>query len=143
MDKRFQTLSLVAGVFVTTVIIFMVVGGIQDSQPSQKPDELVVFILAAVGVSNLFLGPVVGKVAAKNKQRTGGDEAEAFFIKHLMRLVFQETAAIFGLFLTILTGDKTWVLGMGTLTLICYFIAWPKKSHLSLTPSIPNVPRSQ
>ena len=137
LKAAFMQVSILSAVFAFSVLVCVGAGFFvvqTDSAPAAELDEMTFWVLMGLAVISLFLGPIIGKMTldkalqspVKDEQKIAG----AYLTSNLLRLVFQELAAIIGLGMTISTGVSTWAGIFGVLTLIAYALAWPKKEQM-------------
>jgi hypothetical protein len=88
-------------------------------------------ILAALGVFDLLLAPLIERALLANAGGKAMDGALAEYRKAtVVGFAFREAAAIFGLLISLFTGEPLWCYALAAATLVAMALAWPSREVL-------------
>ncbi len=117
------------------VMIAWVVTRRQSHVPAGALPSWLPHVLATLGVAALLAaGPVSKLLMRLQKARGSGSRGlyQAIAQSHIVGVALRESAVIFGLVATFVTGSMLWVGGMGLFTLLALLATWPTRARLQL-----------
>jgi len=132
-QNRFLLLQLICGAFLVSVAVYVLVARlVMGKAPALAPlPELLPWILAGVAVLALLSAQPLGALMARNAESQPTPEARQAGYRQAVVVAFavRESAAIFGLVLTLLTGDLSWVLILAAAAVLAMVIGWPRRAQ--------------
>ncbi len=132
------TLQLIQFAILNATVLYVVVAWMvtRSSEPALEgaTPEWLPHVLAALGLAALVAaGPVSKLLMRSQKARSGSGPQglrQAIMQSHIIGAAIRESAAIYGLVATFVTGSMLWVGGMSLLTVLALLATWPTRSRL-------------
>jgi F0F1-type ATP synthase membrane subunit c/vacuolar-type H+-ATPase subunit K len=89
-------------------------------------------LLAAIGVGMLVVAQIVPALIARQARAAAdiGERLRQAQTTVIIGMALRESTAIFGLVITLLTGEILWVLALAGLSALAMVVNWPRRSHL-------------
>ncbi len=127
--------AALSGAMVIVTVLGVVLARSGARGPADLP-ALLVPALVATGVLSAVAGVLLFRRERGELAGHAGVEAPGVLQARLLRarilgLALVEVPAIFGLILTLFTGDPVWCLGLGGLALAVSFLLWPRRRELA------------
>ncbi len=88
-------------------------------------------LLAAIGVAMLGIAQVIPSLIARQARATSdvGERLRTAQTATIIGMALRESTAIFGLVITLLTGEIVWVLALAGLSALAMVVNWPRRSQ--------------
>ncbi len=136
LENALTQVRIVAGALVASVLAYAVFVWLLVGRPGYEPMGLpgvMVAVLAALGVFDLLLAPVIERsILANAAARPEVEQAVAEYRKaKLAGFAFREAAAVFGLLIALFTGQAAWCYALAAATLVAMALAWPSRQGLA------------
>jgi hypothetical protein len=128
-------LAMVASVFAFGVVAWFLTRDGNALAGPQLPGW-VGWVGAAVAIALLVAAPVVQRKNLESTARGQRPEEQAigalesYRLGTLLGFLLRDGAAIVGLMLTVVTGEPMWTYGLGAVTVVAMFWAWPRREEL-------------
>jgi hypothetical protein len=132
VDTHVQRAALITGAIAMSVVIIMGVGWFAVGRGAIEPVEgppILPLALSGFGVLALIGAGAVSRMllqAARSRTSTA-ERLGAASSAHIVGAALRESAAVVGLVATFISGDTTWVLALGALSLVAIGAAWPRR----------------
>ncbi len=98
------------------------------------------FLVLSVG--SLLAARVIfqSRLRTAREGDTPMERLQRYRIAIILAFALRETVAIYGLVLSLATGNPRWVLGFGLVALVTMAMGWPRRSSmLELTDTVPPI----
>jgi len=132
-ENQYLVLRIICGAYLFSLAIYVVVARIVAGQGLglEPLPELLPWILVGVAAMTLVAAQPLSAVMIANaaKQPTAEARQGGYRSAVIVAFAVREVAGIFGLVLTILTGDFRWVLVLAAAAALAMLIGWPKRSE--------------
>ena len=95
-----------------------------------------IYVVVAVTVGATTVPPDAGRLHSMavaflaRREPTPLRRLAAYRVAVIIAFALRETVAIYGLALSLSTGDPNWVIGFGIVALVTMAIGWPRRSHM-------------
>lgn len=135
LESALTQVRIVAGALAASVPVYAVVVWLVVGRPGYEPMGLpgvMVAVLAALGVFDLLLAPVIERsILANAAGRPDVEQAVAEYRKaKLAGFAFREAAAVFGLLIALFTGQAAWCYAFAVAALVAMALGWPSRQDL-------------
>lgn len=136
LEGALTQVRVVAGALAASVLGYAGLVWFLVGRPGYEPIGLsgvMVAVLAALGVFDLLLAPVIERsILANAAGRPEVEQAVAEYRKgKLAGFAFREAAAVFGLLIALFTGQAGWCYALAAATLVAMALAWPSRQELA------------
>ena len=132
-ENQYLVLRIICGAYLFSLAVYVVVARILADQGLgfEPLPELLPWILVGVAAMTLMAAQPLGAVMIANaaKQPTAEARQAGYRSAVIVAFAVREVAGIFGLVLTLLTGDFRWVLVLAAASALAMLIGWPKRSE--------------
>jgi hypothetical protein len=132
-----QTTNFLCAAILLSVPIYVVVAWVITASdgPGAGSDGLpnaVLWGLAAVGVAQIAVAQAVwsAMTRAAASRGTPAERLDGYRTAAIVAFALREATALFGLVLTLLTGDVRWCLALSALAALAMAVGWPRRSEM-------------
>lgn len=121
--------KIVHTVFIFSVLNLFFVASIFSKNSKNSVENYVLYIMCTIALFSAFLLPgiIIGFIKSAAKKN---DKKPNKFILNLIRLSLFESCAIIGFLCTYFSGDTNWIYFLGTVSLVCMIVTFPKGGNL-------------
>jgi hypothetical protein len=134
--------ALVASVLAYMAIAWFVAPTTVESSGDAEFIQLMATILAVLSLGHLVAAQMLFAIRARAAAKLPMPEQRlgAFRIAFILSFALREAVAVYGLILSLLSGDARWCLGFGAVALISMLLGWPKRSAMNrLAAEVPPI----
>jgi hypothetical protein len=135
ITQAIRTTQIIAGAIMLTVpvyaVVAMTVGATTEPPDADRLHSMAVAFLV-LSVFSLLLARTIFASRARTARRepTPLRRLAAHRVAVIIAFALRETVAIYGLALSLSTGDPRWVIGFGAVALVTMAIGWPTRSQM-------------
>lgn len=147
IDQAARTTTILAGAIAASVPIYMAVAWVvAPSVATASGNDDVVPLLAAIfavlSAGHLVLAQLLfaSRARAAEKLPTPEERLASYRVAVIIAFAIREAVALYGLVLTLLSGDPRWCLGFGVVALVSMALGWPRRSEMErLASEVPSI----
>jgi F0F1-type ATP synthase membrane subunit c/vacuolar-type H+-ATPase subunit K len=147
VDKFARTTRIIAAAIAASVPIYMLIAWLvaptvdsSGGDPNFIP--LLAMLFAVVSVVQLAAAYLVfsARVRAAAEQDTSEERLAGYRVAMIIAFALREAVAIYGLMLSLLSGDARWCIGFGLVALVSMVLGWPRRSEIDrLASEVPSI----
>jgi F0F1-type ATP synthase membrane subunit c/vacuolar-type H+-ATPase subunit K len=146
LEQSALTTNIIAAAIAASVPIYMVIAWlVAPTLEKSEGGELVPLlagIFAVLSAGHLVLAQVLfaSRVRAAEKLPTPEERLASYRVTVIIAFALREAVAIYGLVLSLLSGDPRWCLGFGAVALASMALGWPRRSAMErLASDVPPI----
>jgi len=142
IEQSMRVTQIIAAAIMASIVIYMVVAMVvRPTTPPPDGDRLQTLAMAflVLSVGSLFAARVIfqSRLRAARDGDTPIERLQRYRVAVILAFALRETVAIYGLVLSLATGDPRWVFGFGLVALVTMAMGWPRRSSmLELTDTV-------
>jgi len=146
VDDFLRTTRVLGFAMVAAVLTYMVIALVVAPTLIPQLDAPTLRILAvvfgAVSLTILGFGQVLFRrlVESARRRATPDERLGAYRSAVIIGMAFKESVAIFGLVLSLLSGEPRWAIGFGAVALVAMSFSWPQRTTMeALAADVPPI----
>lgn len=142
-----KSIPIIAAAITVTVPIYVAVAWLLAPTSAVMADEpqmitLMAGVLAVLSVGNLVASALLVSSRRRSLARLSDprERLAGYRVAVIIAFALREAVAIFGLVLSLLSGDPGWAVGLGAVALLSMLAGWPRRSDIArLASAVPPI----
>jgi hypothetical protein len=137
-DQSIRLTNIIAVVLAASVVVYMLIAWLVAPITASPESANTDIAVMAGAVAVLSFGHLVVAhflfargVRSAEKRRRPVERLSGYRVAIIISFAVRESVAIYGLILSLLSGDPMWCLAFGVVTLISMGIGWPARSVMN------------
>jgi F0F1-type ATP synthase membrane subunit c/vacuolar-type H+-ATPase subunit K len=147
VDQFARITNMIAAAIVASVPIYMLIAWLvaptvdtSGSDPNFIPLLAMLFAVVSVVLLGAAYLAFSTRVGAAAEQDTLEERLAGYRIAMIIAFALREAVALFGLMLSLLSGDVRWCFGFGLVALVSMLLGWPRRSEIErLASEVPAI----
>ncbi len=142
IEQSMRVTQIIAAAIMASIVVYMVIAMVvRPTTPPPDAERLHTLTMAflVLSVGSLLAARVIfqSRLRAAREGDTPLERLQRYRIAVILAFALRETVAIYGLVLSLATGDPRWVMGFGLVALVTMAMGWPRRaSMLELTDTV-------